>query len=142
MQPKYTPSVALRLQGFIRTYTGKSRVGDTAANRGQCVGLIEVWLDSLRLAHIWGNAADLLANADPSFYKKVRNIPTNFPVPGDIVVFGPSWGGGFGHTGICVTGEILSMALFQQNDPDGSTPHLKVYAYDGVLGWLHPIVTS
>ena len=58
--------ITSKLQSFIAQYTGIANVGDTPQNKGQCVGLIEVWLDLFNLNHIWGNAADLLSNADPS----------------------------------------------------------------------------
>lgn len=135
-------TVGQRLKTFVSKYTGMYAVGDTPGNIGQCVGLVEVWTDYLDLPHTWGNAKDLLDQADPAKFKVVRNTPTNFPVPGDVVVFGSTWGAGFGHTGVAVTGHIMDMVLFQQNDPDGSTPHLKTYGYSGVLGWLHPLVTS
>lgn len=135
-------TVPQKLAKFMPLWQGKLAVGDTSLNKGQCVGLVMEWVDALGLPHIWGNAADLLANADPTHYRKVANAPTNFPLPGDIVVWGRTWGNGDGHTAIAVTGAVMSFSAFEQNDPDGSTPHLKVYTYDGVLGWIRPYVRS
>lgn len=135
-----TTVTAQRLAAFVSKYTNAPGVGDTDPNRGQCVGLIEVWIDTLKLPHIWGNAADLLANAPLASYGRVYNGPTDFPMPGDIVVWGSAWGGGFGHTGIAVTAHVMSLTAFQQNDPTDSPPHLKVYTYSGILGWLRPFV--
>jgi hypothetical protein len=132
--------MAMRLPAFISRYSGRPGAGDTPGNRGQCVGLVEMWVDTLLLPHIWGNAADLLANAPLAAYGRIYNTPTNFPLPGDIVVWGTTWGGGFGHTGIAVTAHVMSFTAFQQNDPTDSPPHLKVYTYSGVLGWLRPFV--
>lgn len=128
------------LHTLITRLTGHRNVGDTPGNRGQCVGLVEVWTDSLGLPHTWGNAKDLLAYADLRSYKVTMNLPTNYPVPGDIIVWGETWGGGYGHTGIIVTAAVMSFVAFEQNDPEGSPPHLKLYEYGGVLGWLHPLV--
>jgi CHAP domain-containing protein len=136
------PSIACRLADFIGLYDSKIAVGNTAGNRGECVGLVEVWFDYLGLPHIWGNAKDLLINAPTPPYVVTINRPTNYPVPGDVIVWGDSWGQGFGHTGICVTGHVRDFTAFEQNDPAGSTPHLKLYGYAGVLGWLHPVVTA
>jgi hypothetical protein len=135
-------TVPQKLRKFIYEWKGKIAVGDTAGNKGQCVGLVEEWIDTLGLPHVWGNAADLLANADTTHYRKVSNAPTNFPIPGDIVVWDRTWGNGDGHTAICITGAVMSFTAFEQNDPDGSTPHMKLYTYDGVMGWLRPYVRS
>jgi hypothetical protein len=135
-------TLAAELAAFIREFTGLVGVGDTEGNRGQCVGLAECWIDQLKLPHVWGNAKDLLDNAPTGSYTVIRNKPTNFPAPGDIVVWGPTWGEGFGHTGIAVTGGVMQFDAFEQNDPEDSPPHLKKYGYDGVLGWLRPVLKS
>jgi hypothetical protein len=137
---KVSSRVGVKLGQFITRYRGNAGVGDTPGNRGQCVGLVEVWTDLLGLPHTWGNAKDLLDDADPKHYTRTANTPTNYPLVGDVVVWGSTWGGGYGHTGIVVTAYELVMTVFQQNDPEGSTPHLKTYGYAGVLGWLHPLV--
>jgi len=124
------------LSTFISKYLGKANTGDTAENRGQCVGLIEAWLDENHKPHIWGNAADLLANADLKAYKLVRNIPTNSPPPGAIVCWDTTWGGGAGHTGIVVAANVNLLAVFEQNDPVGSPPVVATHNYGGVQGWL------
>jgi hypothetical protein len=142
MTAKASNGLGDRLQAFIREYQGRQLIGDTAMNRGQCVGLVAVWWDALRLPHIWGNAKDLLENADPGFYKRIVNTPTNFPIAGDIVVWGDIWGAGFGHTGICLTAQVMDLVCFEQNDPEYSTPHIKVYSYSGIIGWLRPLVGS
>lgn len=137
---KTQPKIEARLSWFIKQFTGWAFAGDTPDNRGQCVGLAQVWIDCLGLPHVWGNAKDMLLDADPKSFRRNVNTPTNCPLPGDIVVWGPSWGAGYGHTGIAVTATVMDMVVFQQNDPDGSTPHLKTYSYSGVSGWLHPLV--
>jgi hypothetical protein len=124
------------LAAFISNYLGRANTGDTPQNRGQCVGLIEVWLTANGKPHVWGNAADLLANADLKVYKLVRNIPTNHPPPGAIVCWNNTWGGGLGHTGIVVASNVNLLAVFEQNDPTGSTPVVATHNYRGVLGWL------
>ena len=136
---KTTP-MASKLAAFISKYSGKWSVGNTPENTGQCVGLVEVWMDSLHLPHVWGDAADLLSNANMGSYLRIYNSATNFPLPGDIVVWGPTWGGGHGHTGIAVRAGVMNFTAFQQNDPENSTPHRKFYAYNGVRGWLRPLV--
>ena len=124
------------LPTFISNYLGKANTGDTAQNRGQCVGLVEVWLDANKKPHIWGNAADLLNNAPLKFYKVVRNIPTNIPPVRSIVCWDTTWGGGAGHTAIVVASNVNLLVVFEQNDPDGSAPVVATHNYGGVQGWL------
>lgn len=133
-------SVKTALADLIKRYSGKAGVGDTPGNRGQCVGLVEVWTDSLGLPHTWGNAKDLLDQADRAHFLVIRNSPTNYPVRGDVVVWGGAWGGGFGHTGVVLMADVMSLTVFQQNDPTDSRPHPKLYSYSGVLGWMRPLV--
>lgn len=128
--------MAEQLSRFVSKYTGAPMVGDTDPNRGECVGLVEVWIDFLKLPHVWGNAAQLLDNAPDGSYYVIFNTATNFPVAGDIVVWGTSWGGGFGHTGVIISANAMSFLAFEQNDPMGATPRLKHYTYEGVRGWL------
>ena len=124
------------LPTFIAQYLGKANTGDTAQNRGQCVGLIEVWLTANGKPHVWGNAADLIANADAKVYKKTTNIPTNVPPPGAIVCWNSSWGGGAGHTAIVVAATVNLLVVFEQNDPTGSAPVVATHNYGGIQGWL------
>lgn len=137
-------NIAELLQQFIAQYTGVSNVGNTPENKGQCVGLIEVWIDILKLPHVWGNAIDLLTNADATSFQIILNRPDNFPLPGDVAVLGKPYGllptGIYaGHTGVVVTADINAMQLFEQNDPALTTPHLQSYDYSKCLGWLHPV---
>ena len=126
----------MSLAEFIAKYTGV-QTGNTAQNLGQCVGLVSVWMDSQNIPHEWGNAKDLLASADPAYFEVIKNTPTGVPSAGDIVVWDGSWGNGAGHTGIFISGDANTFQCFEQNDPDGSTPHIKQYDYAGVIGWLH-----
>jgi len=125
------------LLAFVRSYLGKAGTGDTPGNRGQCVGLIEVWLDRHNLPHIWGNAKDLLANAPPAVYTVVQNGPVNYPSCGDVVVWDASWGGGYGHTAVAIAATSMQLVVFEQNDPDGAPPLVATHGYEGVAGWLH-----
>ena len=121
---------------FLQRYLGAANTGDTDPNRGQCVGLVEVWIDANKRPHVIGNAVDLLNNAPPASYKVVRNGPNNFPPAGAIVCWDGSWGGGYGHTAIVVAATPLLLAVFEQNDPDGAPPVVATHSYDGVAGWL------
>jgi len=126
----------ITLENFIRTYLGVAGVGDTTENLGQCVGLIEKWLDINNLPHIWGNAVDLLNNAPLSVYKIVRNQPTNMPSGGNIVCWDATWGGGNGHCAIVLAANVNQLAVLEQNNPNGSPPLVATHGYTGVAGWI------
>lgn len=128
--------MAPSLLAFIQSYLGKANTGDTPGNAGQCVGLVEVWIDANKRPHIGGNAVDLLNNADPKAYKLTRNGPSNFPPAGAIVCWDGSWGAGYGHTAIVVAASPMQLVVFEQNDPDGASPLVATHSYAGVAGWL------
>lgn len=133
----------MSLQDFINKYLGVP-CGNTKENFGQCVGLISLWMDNLGIPHEWGNAKDLLSNADTTKFDVIRNDPNNtnqFPLPGDIMVWDKSWGGGYGHTGVISSANGTSFDCFEQNNP--GAPKINHHAnYGGVLGWLHPKTSS
>jgi surface antigen len=121
---------------FIALYFGIAFTGDTPENKGQCVGLVERWLDMNLKVHIWGDACNLLVNADKSVYKVTDNTPLNYPPLGAIVVWDASWGAGHGHCAIVVAANASRMAVFEENNPLGYPPVLATHGYSGVLGWL------
>lgn len=136
------------LRNFINEYQGKTGQGNTIQNKGECVGLVELYIDELHLSHIWGNGKDLFANADPSQFQKVENNPsdtTQFPPVGAIIVWGETWGNGFGHCGIVTDANGESFVSFEQNDlvpsdPNGACAIVSHPNYEGVTGWLIPNV--
>jgi hypothetical protein len=135
-----------QVKKFVAAHTGEANLGDTTGNKGECVGVIEVWLDEHHYPHIWGNAIDLLNNADPNFFEITHNDPYNFPVPGDIAVFGEPFGKYIdnngrvqydGHTGLVVAADANVLTLFEANNPTGAAPRLVNHSYNAVLGWIH-----
>jgi hypothetical protein len=124
------------LLGFIANHLGFDNVGDTPGNKGQCVGLIECWLDANQLPHVWGDAKDLLANADVRRYHVTRNTPANVPPPGSVIVWDGSWGSGHGHCAVVIAANVQYFASFEQNNPIGAGCGVKVHGYACVLGWL------
>jgi CHAP domain len=127
---------ALDLSLFCIRYLGTGKVGENSVDRGQCVGLVEVWLTHMGKPHIPGNAVDLLDNADPTQYKVIRNSPQNYPQPGDIVCWDGTWGGGFGHTAIVASANAMWLAVLEQNDPIGASCRVATHGYAGVAGWI------
>jgi hypothetical protein len=131
-------AVETQLLAFIQKYFGVANSGDTAQNKGQCVGLIECWIDTLKHPHIVGNAVDLMQNAMRTAYQVVENGPSNYPPAGAILCWDGSWGGGYGHTAIVVAASPMAVAVFEQNDPTGAAPLIATHSYGGVAGWIVP----
>jgi len=133
-----------KLKDFINKWINKGGVGNTPENKGQCVGLVCVWVDELGLDHIWGNAKDLWKNYNPNQFDFVLNTADAYPIAGDIVVWNEKMGGGYGHTAIATgvhqtEGKATDwFEAFSQNDPVGSPCILKKYSYNNVIGFIRP----
>lgn len=130
--------MADKLLAFIEKYLGVPNTGTNPVNDGQCVGLIEVWADTLSHPRIAGNARDLLKYADPAHYAVVFNLPTNFPPAGAIVVWSAAWGNGFGHCAVVVAATPMELVVFEQNDPEGVAPNVATHSYANIVGWAIP----
>lgn len=111
----------MTIQDFIDQHPDQKNVGDTSGNIGQCVGLVEVWFDTMNLSHVWGNACDMPANADPNVFDVVNNSPTYLPPIGSAVVWPKGFGGSdVGHVALIAPGTTLDqMAVFEANDTIG-----------------------
>lgn len=129
----------MTLQEFYDTYKGRQNVGNTPANKGQCVGLSSLWMDNFNIPHVYGHAKDLYTNAPDEHFEKIPNTPDAIVQDGDIVCWSAGYNGTFGHTGVAYgKHDVNNFDCFEQNDPLGSTPHIKRYNYAYVIGWLRP----
>jgi len=130
-----------KYKAFFNKYNGVPNVGNTPENKGQCVGLVMVFIADLGLPHIWGHAKDIYANAG-SEYEKIPNTPEGVPQLGDIIVWNGRMGGGYGHIAIVEKATVDSFTSFDQNYPTGSAPRLVEHTYSSVIGWLRPKVAT
>ena len=124
------------LPRFIRAHLGAAHTGNTPGNMGQCVGLVEVWLDANAKPRIPGNAMDLLGNADRKVYLATPNMPDNYPPPGAVLCWSSAMGAGYGHCAVVVASNSMHVVVFEQNNPDGSPPSVATHGYQNVTGWL------
>lgn len=124
------------LAQFISKYLGVGNVGDTSPNKGQCVGLVEVWLDENKKPHIWGNANELLVQAGHAPFIVTYNTPINAPKPGAIVCWDYTFGAGAGHTAIVVAANKNKLVVFEQNNPIGAVCLVATHSYQHVVGWI------
>lgn len=124
---------------FLNQYNGQRGVGNTPENKGECVGLVMVWIKYINSPHIWGHAKDILTNADRTAYEVILNTPSAVPQKGDVVVWSSRFNGTYGHTAIATgSGNINIFEVFEQNNPVGNGCRLHSYNYNYVTGWLRP----
>ena len=127
----------MTIQEFFDKYNNQPNVGNTPQNRGECVGLVSLWMDNFNIPHVYGHAKDLYVNAPDDYFAKIANTPDAIVQEGDMVVWGAGYNGTFGHTGIAKgKATVDKFDCFEQNDPLGSKPHIKTYNYAYVIGWL------
>lgn len=129
----------MTLATFIATYNGKF----VSFNGGtyQCMDLYRQYVqDVWQLPQTPGvvGAYQVFNTLDSSVYTKILSTPSNYPLPGDVVCWGTSFGP-FGHIAIVNTANISSMQVFEQNDPLGGASQLGTHGYGGVIGWFRPI---
>lgn len=125
----------MTLQQFIAKYNGKYLDYDKAYG-AQCVDVTKAYYkEVLGIAPKMGNAIDYWYSIDPRFIR-IANTPTNSPKPGDILVFGKSYGY-YGHVAVVTSANVWNVQGFEQNNPLGSPcTYRNHYMYRGVLGWL------
>lgn len=107
-----------KLQDFIKKYQGKFASYPTGLYRGQCVSLVKRWLEFNDWPMRKGNAIDWVKNGDGKVYKYIPNQIWTVPKPGDLAIFSV---GKYGHIGIVVSANLMSMQVFNQNWPHGNT---------------------
>jgi len=125
-----------KLEAFIARYLGNGLVGTNAVNTGQCTGLAMLWCKANGKPFTWANAKDLLDQADLTSYQVFRNGPFNSPPSGALVVWGSTWGNGYGHVAVVLAANVMHIGVFEQNNPSGASPLVSTHTYDGVIGWL------
>jgi hypothetical protein len=125
---------------WVRANIGRS-IDVDGAYGPQCVDLVEAYLsDVLRVPRWPGNAIDFARGHYPG-WEWVPNKPDNFPVAGDVVV----WGGpnvevgttAYGHCAIALAASPNTLLVLSQNWPTGSPTALRLMDYRAVLGWQH-----
>lgn len=83
-----------------------------------------------------GDAKDIFGE-QPDIYNWVQNTPAGVPPKGAVFVYGPSWGGGFGHISIVLAADKNTQTSLEQNV---GAPRVTVgtHGYGGAIGWGIP----
>ncbi len=124
---------------FASKYNGQ-KIKSPHGIAGQCVSVSSEFAVEQGWPELFGSGDDTAYHIwlnGVAGYEKIPNTPSNFPSVGDIMFFGPTYGGGGGHTGVVVSANANSVTLVEQNDPYGSAVHEKTYNYNGACGWFH-----
>lgn len=108
-------NVADRLNQFVAAYKRRSVDVDNfpLEQPFQCVDLVDQWSMFLGGPNMTGNARDY-AGRENSFWYWVPKY-SGSPSPGDIVVWNPPMGNGWGHVGVFVSGTWDNFVSFDQN---------------------------
>ncbi len=135
---------------FLSDHNNSFVETEDANYKNQCYDLVAAWVNDLEIPldsvrHLYSSDIYLKPNSDTTdYFSIIPNTADAQPEKGDIVVWGPDYNGGVGHTGIATgNGDVQgkptdTFEAFEQNDPLNSESHLKTYKYNSVLGWLRP----
>lgn len=128
-----------------RKYMWKTYIGTNASDKGQCVGLFnKVVQDTTGVLYpIQGanGAKDILTanNTRTDLCAQVKNDPKNpnqLPSVGDWVIWGPTWGNGFGHISCVESVSVTAFTGIEQNYT-ANTVTRQQHNWTGVIGWVH-----
>lgn len=127
-----------------QSYLGKTYIGTNDYDKGQCVGLYnKVVLDVTGLLYpLQGaqGAKDLITckNTRPDLFQQIKNNPNDpnqLPAIGDWIVWGSTWGGGYGHVACAKTVSRDSFTSIEQNFVANKVTE-QWHNWNGVIGWV------
>lgn len=130
-----------------QSYLGRTYIGTNQYDKGQCVGLYnQVVLDVTGILYpIQGaqGAKDLITakNTRPDMFQQIKNNPNDpnqLPAVGDWVVWGSTWGGGYGHVACVKTVTTNSFTSIEQNFVANKVTE-QWHDWNGVIGWVRYI---
>lgn len=129
---------------FVGHYSGLYIYSDGSMGANpygaQCVNLPNVWMQNIGAEQFPGNAATFEFDSHPDC-DWIPNTPTNYPMPGDIVVWAASSAAGlpYGHVDLGLQGaNVNNFTGFDQNWPLNSPCHSEWHNYNDVAGFLRP----
>ncbi|NJK31410.1 MAG: CHAP domain-containing protein [Deltaproteobacteria bacterium] len=135
----------MTLKQFIDKWLGETADWDGKYG-GQCVDLFRYYCHEvlgIGQPNPVNGAADFWSNysSDPKLHGQFYKIPNTLkgvPEYGDVVVWSSATGGGYGHIGIYLSGNVNAFASLDQNWPLGAKVRKVPHSYNDVLGWLRP----
>jgi len=134
---------------FVDKYNGKKLDWDNAY-QGQCVDLFRFYIDEVigvKQPRGVVGAADFWANysTDPILkdnFTQIKNTPEFVPQESDVMIWNKRAGGGFGHIGVVISGNINEFTSFDQNWRSINVCEPTKHNYTNVYGVLRPKLPS
>jgi hypothetical protein len=138
----------MTLDQFILKYSGQHARHRNGID-GQCMNVYRLYLDEVLKvpqSPLVSGAKDVWTKHRPEDLVRIPRSLITFPRKGDVVIWGAIPGNPWGHIGVCVSGGLTSMRVFDQNWPlipagrAGFPAKAKIttHNYGYVLGWLRP----
>lgn len=128
----------MNLPEFVKEYNNKYVHWDKV-HGAQCTDLVRVYIREVlldRQPKLVSIASQIWYNYPKEYYEGIKNLPDNFPLPGNIVIWNCTYGG-TGHIAIALGCTTNKLVVFSQNDPKNSKAKIREYKnYRHVLGWL------
>ncbi|MBU1092532.1 hypothetical protein KJ836_02605 [Patescibacteria group bacterium] len=133
----------MTLSEFIEKYNGKEKGYPTDTQyKGECLSIVKLYIkECLGISPppsgtnsaygYWSNFPNPLGGV----FEKVESTPTNFPSPGDVMIWKPWTGNTYGHIEIALSGNKDKFISFGQNW-GGRQAHTTEHNYTNVIGWL------
>lgn len=89
-------------------------------------------------------AKDIWGKSLPEFTKVANNPnnPNQLPQPGDVLIYGASWGGGYGHVDVCLSANQSNVTSVGENEhgnpSEGVIEITRTWGQivGGLIGWL------
>ncbi len=109
----------------------------------QCQDLVERYNELVVNApRLGGNAKDLINNPQPNYYEYKTNYPWYVPPKGAIAIWNAKVGGGFGHSAIVLTADVMRFTSLDQNWNNIKEAKVVSHTYSNVAGFLVPRVSK
>lgn len=130
-----------------QSYLGRTYIGTNDYDKGQCVGLYNKVVQDVTglLYPLQGaqGAKDLITckNTRPDMFQQIKNNPNDpnmLPAVGDWVVWGSTWGGGYGHVACVKTVSVNGFTSIEQNFVANKVTE-QTHNWSGVIGWVRYI---
>lgn len=82
-------------------------------------------------------------NVSTSAFDKIRDSNTLVPQPGDVLIYGPSWGAGYGHVELCLSSDASGSHLVGENEHNNPSEGVVVVyrtwtQMTGLIGVMRP----
>jgi len=133
----------VKLASWLNSVNG-SRVDVDHVYGAQCFDLVNDYVKSvLGLPYLAGAYAVDIQHDRPKGFMWVANGPDNAPTPGSVVVWQANdraGTGAAGHCAVALLADDRSLITIDQNWPTGHATAIVFHNYDGVVGWLAPMV--